>query len=68
MVNLIHEITYEHGSCGWVIENFDASDHNNRLVREEYNQVVKESLEKDMPLTLSLLVLMRIDFANSGQT
>jgi hypothetical protein len=41
MVNLMHEITYEHGSCGWVIENVDASDHNNRLVREEYNQVVK---------------------------
>jgi hypothetical protein len=41
MVNLIHEITYEHGNCGWVIENVDASDHNNRLVREEYNQVVK---------------------------
>jgi hypothetical protein len=41
MVNLIHEITYEHGNCGWVIENVDASDHNNPLVREEYNQVVK---------------------------
>jgi hypothetical protein len=41
MVNLIHEITYEHCNCGWVIENVDASDHNNRLVREEYNQVVK---------------------------
>jgi hypothetical protein len=41
MVNLIHEITYKHGSCGWVIENIDASDHNNRLVREECNQVVK---------------------------
>jgi hypothetical protein len=41
MVNLIHEIAYEHGNCGWVIENVDASDHNNQLVREEYNQVVK---------------------------
>jgi hypothetical protein len=41
MVNLIHEITYEHCNCGWVIENVDASDHNNRLVWEEYNQVVK---------------------------
>jgi hypothetical protein len=46
MVNLIHEITYEHGSCGWVIENVDASDHNNRLVRKEYNQVVKGVLEE----------------------
>jgi site-specific DNA-cytosine methylase len=41
MVNLIHEITYEHDNCGWVIENVDAIDHNNRLVGEEYNQVVK---------------------------
>ena len=41
MVNLIHEITYEHGNCGWVIENVDASDHNNGLVREEFSQVVK---------------------------
>jgi hypothetical protein len=41
MVNLIHEITYEHGNCGWLIENVDASDHRNDLVREEYNQVVK---------------------------
>jgi hypothetical protein len=41
MVNLLHEITYEHGNCGWLIENVDASDHRNDLVREEYNQVVK---------------------------
>jgi site-specific DNA-cytosine methylase len=41
MVNLIHEITYEYGKCGWVIENVDASDHRNSLVREEFNQVVK---------------------------
>jgi site-specific DNA-cytosine methylase len=46
MVNLIHKITYEHGNCGWVIENVNASDHNNRLVREEYNQVVKGVLEE----------------------
>jgi hypothetical protein len=38
MVNLIHEITYEHGNCGWFSI---ASDHRNDLVREEYNQVVK---------------------------
>jgi hypothetical protein len=41
MVNIIHEITYEHGNCGWVIENVDASDHKNNLVQEEFNQVVK---------------------------
>jgi hypothetical protein len=41
MVTIIHEITYEHGNCGWVIENVDASDHRNSLVREEFNQVVK---------------------------
>jgi hypothetical protein len=45
-VNLIHEITYEHGNCGWVIENINASDHNNPLVREEYNQVVKGVLRE----------------------
>jgi hypothetical protein len=41
MVNLIHEITYTHGNCGWLIENVDATDHRNALVRDEYNQVVK---------------------------
>jgi hypothetical protein len=41
MVSLIHEITYEHGNCGWLIENVDASDHMNDLVKEGYNQVVK---------------------------
>jgi hypothetical protein len=41
MVNLIHEITYEHNNCGYLIENVDASAHRNDLVREEYNQVVK---------------------------
>jgi hypothetical protein len=41
MVNIIHRITYEHGNCGWIIENVDASDHRNHLVREEFNQVVK---------------------------
>jgi predicted aspartyl protease len=41
MVNLIHKITYTHGNCGWLIENVDATDHRNALVREEYNQVVK---------------------------
>jgi hypothetical protein len=41
MVNIIHVITYEHGNCGWVIENVDASDHKNNLVQEEFNQVVK---------------------------
>jgi site-specific DNA-cytosine methylase len=41
MVNIIHEITYEHGNCGWVMENVDASDHKNNLVQEEFNQVVK---------------------------
>jgi hypothetical protein len=41
MVNIIHEITYEHGNCGWIIKNVDASDHRNHLVREEFNQVVK---------------------------
>jgi hypothetical protein len=46
MVNLIHEITYTHGNCGWLIENVDATDHRNRnaLVRDEYNQVVKTIL------------------------
>jgi predicted aspartyl protease len=34
MVNLIHGITYEHGNSGWLIENVDASDHRNDLVRE----------------------------------
>jgi hypothetical protein len=41
MVNIIHEIIYEYGNCGWIIENVDASDHRNSLVREEFNQVVK---------------------------
>jgi hypothetical protein len=41
MVNLIHEIRYTHGNCGWLIENVDATDHRNALVRDEYNQVVK---------------------------
>jgi hypothetical protein len=41
MVNIIHEITYEYGNCGWIIGNVDASDHRNSLVREEINQVVK---------------------------
>jgi site-specific DNA-cytosine methylase len=41
MVNLIHEITYTHGNCGWLIENVDATDHRNVLVRDKYNQVVK---------------------------
>jgi hypothetical protein len=41
MVTLIHEITYTHGNCGWLIENVDASDHRNALLRDEYNQVVK---------------------------
>jgi hypothetical protein len=41
MVNLIHEITYTHGDCGWLIESVDATDHKNVLVRDEYNQVVK---------------------------
>jgi hypothetical protein len=41
MVNIIHEITYEHGNCGWVIENVDASDRKNNLVQEEFNQVIK---------------------------
>jgi len=40
MVDVIHGITYEHGNCGWLIENVDASDHRNALVRDEYNQVV----------------------------
>jgi hypothetical protein len=41
MVNIIHEITDEHGNCGWVIENVDASNHRNNLVQEDFNQVVK---------------------------
>jgi hypothetical protein len=41
MVNLIYEITYGHGNCGWVMENIDASDHNNDLVRTGFHQVVK---------------------------
>jgi hypothetical protein len=41
MVDLIHEITYTHGNCGWLIENVDATDHRNALVRDEYNEVVK---------------------------
>jgi hypothetical protein len=41
MVSLIHESTNEHGNCGWLIDNVDASDHRNDLVREEYNRVVK---------------------------
>jgi hypothetical protein len=41
VVNIIHEITYEHGNYGRVIENVDASDHKNSLVQEEFNQVVK---------------------------
>jgi hypothetical protein len=41
MVNLIHEITYTHGNCGRLIENVDASDHRDALVRDEFNQVVK---------------------------
>jgi hypothetical protein len=41
VVNIIHEITYEYGNCGWIIENVDASDHRNGLVQEEFNQVVK---------------------------
>jgi site-specific DNA-cytosine methylase len=41
MVNLIHKITYTHGNCGWLIENIDATNHRNALVRDEYNQVVK---------------------------
>jgi hypothetical protein len=41
IVNIIHEISCEHGNCGWIIENVDASDHRNSLVREEFNQVVK---------------------------
>jgi hypothetical protein len=45
MVNIVHEITYEYGNCGWIIENVDASDHRNSLVREEFNQVVKGVLE-----------------------
>jgi hypothetical protein len=44
MVNLIHEITYTHGNYGWLIENVDATDHRNALVRDEYNQVVKAIL------------------------
>jgi hypothetical protein len=40
-VNLIHEIAYTHGNCGCLIENVDATDHRNALVRDEYNQVVK---------------------------
>jgi hypothetical protein len=40
MVNIIHEITSQHGNCGWVIENVDASDHRSILVQKEYNQVV----------------------------
>jgi hypothetical protein len=46
MVKLIHEITYTHGNCGWLIENVDASNHRNALVRDEYNQVVKGILEE----------------------
>jgi hypothetical protein len=46
MVNLIHKITYTHDDCGWLIENVDASDHKNALVRDEYNQVVKGILEE----------------------
>jgi hypothetical protein len=41
MVNLIHEITYTHGNCEWLIENVDATDHRDALVRDEYNRVVK---------------------------
>jgi hypothetical protein len=41
MVKLIHEITYTHGNCGWLIENVDTIDRRNALVRDEYNQVVK---------------------------
>jgi hypothetical protein len=41
MVNLIHKVIYTHGDCGWLIENVDATDHNNALVRDEYIQVVK---------------------------
>jgi hypothetical protein len=44
MVNIIHKITYEYGNCGWIIENVDASDHRNSLVREEFNQVIKRVL------------------------
>jgi hypothetical protein len=68
MVNLIHEITYGHGKCGWVMENIDASNHNNELVRTGFNQVVKGIQENDAPLMLSLWVPMRIDFAESGRT
>jgi hypothetical protein len=46
MVNLIHEITYTHGNCGWLIENVDASDHTNALVRDEFNRVVKGVLKE----------------------
>jgi hypothetical protein len=68
MVNLIHEITYGHGKRGWVMENIDASDYNNDLVRTGFNQVVKGILGKDAPLMLSLWVLMRINIAESGRT
>jgi predicted aspartyl protease len=49
MVNLIHEITYTHGNCGWLIENVDATDHRNALVRDEYNQLVKGILGPRYP-------------------
>jgi hypothetical protein len=48
MVNIIHEITFEHGNHGWVIENVDASNHcRSILVQEDYNQVVKGVLGEE---------------------
>ena len=40
-MNILRQITAAHGNCGWVVENVDASDHKNPLVRREFNEVVK---------------------------
>jgi hypothetical protein len=68
MVNMIHEITYTHGNCGWLIENVDATDHRNALVRDEYNKWSKKSWGQDTPLMLSPLVPTRTDFDDFGPT
>jgi hypothetical protein len=71
MVNLIHEITYTHNNCGWLIENVDASDHRNALVRDEYNQVVKGVLGQGYAfdaVAVGSYALLRLCLIKSNRT
>jgi hypothetical protein len=67
MVHVVHEITSEHGDCGWVIKNIDASNNGNVLFQKEFNQVVTGILGRGYTLDAVAVVFKRIDPTDSGE-